>query len=254
MRFSNRGLLLFIFMFSLPFKTVQADVIELEENSTTDRIEQLSRTLSHGAYSNSDNVLNKENDTDNVPIYVEPKDYKDLGIKSSHKTYVDSDIWYLPKSQEYAEQKYFPNNIKFFKALTSNTALFVDMSDETATDDDYWAVSCSKDHITDEKVCLMGKYEMMFIRSSKTGWMFSVSKEEKQLNPMQYQYVRVDRSPALKSRTFFKGQTLNIIDQMKKGTTAYTRFYEWSGEYEETIPLKGFSIAFNTLNIMYSKL
>ena len=53
---------------------------------------------------------------------------------------------------------------------------------------------------------------------------------------------------------FFKGQpTLNIIKQMKKGETAYTRFNEWSDQYEEVIPLKGFSIAYNTLNIMYSR-
>lgn len=56
-------------------------------------------------------------------------------------------------------------------------------------------------------------------------------------------------------KNFFKGQpTLNIIEQMKNGNTAYTRFNEWSKQYEEVIPLKGFSNAYNTLKIMYSKL
>ena len=70
----------------------------------------------------------------------------------------------------------------------SDVALFADMDDESATDDDYWTVNCSKDRITDEKICLMGKYEMMFIRSSKTGWMFSVSKELKRKRPLNTPY------------------------------------------------------------------
>ena len=261
MPFFSRCLILSIASFS--FQLTNADLVELNPSSnnvSADRIEQLTRAMAEGSYSNAEEKGEATAEeavkaAEKAPRFIDPKEYKALGIRSSYKTYDDSEIWYLPESKEYAEQKYFPNNVKFFKLLASDVALFADMDDESATDDDYWAVNCSKDRITDEKICLMGKYEIMFIRSSKTGWMFSVSKEVKQLNSMQYQYIRIDKSPALKSRNFFKGQqTLNIIEQMKKGNTAYTRFYEWSGQYEETIPLKGFSVAYNTLNIMYSKL
>lgn len=275
MPFFNRCLILSIASFS--FQLTNADLVILNQNQATDKIEQLTRTMAEGSYGDSYSMSQEAKAAaeeavkaaeeaekaadeavkaaENVPILISPKEYKTLGIKNSYKTFVDSDIWYLPESKEYAEQKYFPNKIKFFKLLASDVALFADMDDESATDDDYWTVSCSRDHITDEKICLMSKYEIVFIRSSKTGWMFSVSKETKKLNPMQYQYIRIDKSPALKSRNFFKGQpTLNIIEQMKKGNTAYTRFYEWSEDYEETIPLRGFSTAYNTLNTMYSKL
>lgn len=257
----SRCFILSIAYFS--FQLTNADLVELDTNPNSvsaDRIDQLTRTLAEGSFGNVEEKVvvtakEAEEAAEKVPMFIDPKEYKALGIKSSYKIYGDSEIWYLPESQEYAEQKYFSNNVKFFKLLGSDVALFADMDDESATDDDYWTVNCSKDRITDEKICLMGKYEMMFIQSSKTGWMFSVSKELKQLNPTQYQYIRIDKAPALRSRNFFKGQqTLNIIEQMKKGNTAYTRFYEWSGQYEETIPLKGFSIAYNTLNIMYSKL
>lgn len=251
---------LFLFIVAFSFQLSNADLVELSGEHETDRIAQLTRTLSEGSYGESDIDI-KLDEVDSVeatkknPILINPQDYKDLGIKSRDKIFADSDIWYLPKSKEYAEQKYFPNNIRFFKFLNKNHAVLDDTDDESATDNDYWYVSCSRDRITDEKNCILGKYEMAFIRSSKTGWIFSVSKETKKLNLAAYQYIRIDKSPALKSKTFFKGQpTLNIIEQMKKGRTVYTRFYEWSDEYEEIIPLKGFSIAYNTLNIMYSKL
>ncbi|NNH76527.1 hypothetical protein HLH17_02275 [Acinetobacter sp. ANC 5380] len=241
-----------------------AELVQLDVNSRlADRIEILSSQLSQGDYSNSD-----EDDLDDEsaameaeavvaaeldPILIQPKDYKRLGIKNSSKIYSDSEIWYLPKRKEYIEEKIFSNNTKFFRVFGVNGALIFDINDGDP-DDESWAVSCSRDHITDEKSCVLSKYEMIFIRSSKSGWMFSVSTETEKLNPYQYQYLRIDKSSPLKTRTYFKGQqVLNIIEQMKKGNTAYTRFYEWSKEYEETIPLKGFTVAYNALNIMYSK-
>lgn len=258
MPFFSRCLILSIACFSSPL-VAYADLVQVSQNRLSDRIEQLTQELAVGSYGNAEQKAEATAEeavaaAEKAPIFIDPKEYKALGIKSSYKTYADSDIWYLPETEKYIEQKFFPNNVRFFKLVISDTAVLTDMDDESATDDDDWYVHCSKDRITDEKICLMGKYEIMFIRSSKTGWMFSVSKETNKLNPMQYQYIRIDKLPALKSRTFFKGQAPNIIEQMKKGTTAYTRFYEWSGDYEETIPLKGFSIAYNTLNIMYSKL
>jgi hypothetical protein len=248
---------LLLFIVTLSSQLAKADLVELNHASATDRINQLTETLALGSYVEADDIDKTDSTeaTKSKPILINPQDYKDLGINNRDKIYIDSDIWYLPASKEYAEQKYFPNNIRFFKLLNQDIALLDDANDESASNNDHWYVSCSKDHITDEKVCVLGKYEMAFIRSSKMGWLFSVSKETDKLNLRAYQYIRIDKSPALKSKMIFKGQsTSNIIEQMKKGHTAYTRFYEWSNdEYEEIIPLKGFSIAYNTLNIMYSK-
>lgn len=105
--------------------------------------------------------------------------------------------------KKYAEQKYFPNNIRLFKLLNEDVAELNDMDDKSRTDSDQWLVVCWKDRITDEKNCVLGKYEMIFMRSSKTGWMFSVSKEIKELDRSEYQYIRIDKSPAWKSKKFF---------------------------------------------------
>ncbi|MHA3891889.1 hypothetical protein [Acinetobacter sp. GXMZU3951] len=247
---------LLLFIVTLSYQLAKADLVELSHESSTDRISQLTETLAQGSFVEAADIdiTDSTEASKKKPILINPQDYKDLGINNLDKIYIDSDIWYLPESNEYVEQKYFPNNIRFFKFLNQKFALLEDANDESASDNDHWYINCTKDRITDEKVCILGKYEMAFIRSSKTGWIFSVSKETKKLDLRAYQYIRIDKLPALKSKTFFKGQpTLNIIEQMKKGHTAYTRFYEWSDDYEEIIPLKGFSIAYNTLNIMYSK-
>lgn len=247
---------LLLFIVILSYQLAKADLVQLNHESSKDRISQLTETLAQGSLVEEDDIDKADSTeaTKNKPILINPQDYKDLGINNRDKIYIDSDIWYLPASNEYAEQKYFPNNIRFFKLLNQDIALLDDANDESASDNDHWYINCSKDRITDEKVCILGKYEMAFIRSSKSGWIFSVSKESRKLDLRAYQYIRIDKLPAQKSKTFFKGQpTLNIIEQMKKGHTAYTRFYEWSDDYEEIIPLKGFSIAYNTLNIMYSK-
>ena len=250
----------FLLIAYFSFQLTHADLVQLnsQTQASDERIEQLTQTLTLGTSAEPDDIiLDKSHSAETAkkkPILINPQDYKDLGIKYRDKVYTDSDIWYLPESNEYAEQKYFPNNIRFFKFLNQDFALLDDANDESASNNDHWYINCSKDRITDEKACILGKYEMVFIRSSKTSWIFSVSKETNKLNPRAYQYIRIDKSPALKSKNFFKGQpTLNIIEQMKKGETAYTRFNEWSDQYEEVIPLKGFSIAYNTLNIMYSR-
>ena len=249
----------FLFIAYFPFQLTHADLVRLSQQASDDRIEQLTQTLALGSYAEAEDINLDKTDSDDVtknnPILINPQDYKDLGIKHSDKVYADSDIWYFPESKKYAEQKYFPNNIRLFKLLNEDVAELNDMDDKSRTDSDQWLVVCWKDRITDTKNCVLGKYEMIFMRSSKTGWMFSVSKEIKELDRSEYQYIRIDKSPAWKSKNFFKGQpTLNIIEQMKNGNTAYTRFNEWSKQYEEVIPLKGFSNAYNTLKIMYSKL
>ena len=83
----------------------------------------------------------------------------------------------------------------------------------------------------------------------------TVSKEIERLNTYHYHYLRVDKNTPFKTKLIFNGSSVNpIINQMKNGQTLYTRFYEWSDFYEETISLYGFSAAYETMNLIYSQL
>ena len=116
MPFFSRCLILSIASFS--FQLTNADLVELNpssNNASVDRIEQLTRAMAEGSYSNAEQKSEATAEeavkaAEKAPRFIDPKEYKALGIKSSYKTYDDSEIWYLPESKEYAEQKYFPNN------------------------------------------------------------------------------------------------------------------------------------------------
>jgi len=89
------------------------------------------------------------------------------------------------------------------------------------------------------------------MRSSKTGWALTVSKEIERLNTYQSHYLRVDKNTLFKTKLIFNGSSVNpIINQMRNGQTLYTRFYEWRDFYEETISLYGFSAAYETMNLI----
>lgn len=91
----------------------------------------------------------------------------------------------------------------------------------------------------------------MLRRSSKTGWALTVSKEIERLNTYHSHYLRVDKNTPFKTKLIFNGSSVNpIINQMKNGQTLYTRFYEWSDFYEETISLYGFSAAYEAMNLI----
>ena len=51
-----------------------------------------------------------------------------------------------------------------------------------------------------------------------------------------------------------KKTAIHIINQMQSGQIAYTRFYEGSHRYEETLSLYGFTVAYQTMNLIYAKL
>lgn len=241
------------FLFGGSISYTHADLVELN-STTTDRIEMLTSTLANGAYADSDDsskTTQFNTEISESPQVVLQEDYKHLNIKPLYKNSV---VKYFPKSREYYEIKKFPNNIHMYKSTDENFALFLDLD----MDNPYksaWSVNCQIDQITDEKICAVLKYEFMLMRSSKTGWSLTVSKEIERLNTYRYHYLRVDKNTPFKTKLIFNGTSVNpIINQMKNGQTLYTRFYEWSDFYEETISLYGFSAAYETMNLIYSQL
>ena len=102
----------------------------------------------------------------------------------------------------------------------------------------------------------MGKFVLGIIKSSKSGTMLTVSSDIKRLNLYKFSYIRIDKNQHHKTKgIFLQNSAAKIINQMRVGETAYTRFNEWDGEeYEEVISLWGFSVAYDLMGKMYNRL
>lgn len=243
--------------------SANAELISLdayESSNSIDRLEQLSKILINDSYGNNNleqtasakiNVQPKE-EKETAFVTVKPEDYGRLKIKP---LYHESTIMQNSKSKDYLEVKNFKNNIMMVYNIDENSVTVID-NDEDEPAENSWTVYCSKDHITDKKTCFLNKYEFGIIKSSKDGLFVSVSKEVRDLSLREYNYIRVDKNPAHKTRGIYTGQSAtNIISQLKNGKTIYTRFYEWNGKmYEEIIPLSGFSVAYEVMDKMYARL
>lgn len=71
-------------------------------------------------------------------------------------------------------------------------------------------------------------------------------------------YVRIDKNKPFKvNQSVFKRPVLdNILKEMTSGKMIYLRYHKKykASSYDDEVSLKGFSIAYNTLNILYPKL
>lgn len=182
-------------------------------------------------------------------IKVLPEDYAKLKLKPY---YQDSIIFYSQKNDTYFEANEV-DGITAFISHDDSVATFgyVENGDISKS----WKVACGKDKITDEKTCRLGLFNFAMIYS-KGKFTASTSYEVKKLDFRQKQYIRIDNNKAFSTSTLFTGSQLNsLIQQMKHGKLAYTRFYEWDGEmYEETLSLYGFSEAYNYMLYAYKNL
>jgi len=239
---------------------VNAELVVLSQaKDEVDRIEQLTRTLSNGSYSSeaieashdSNNPV-RSTKNDDSSVIVKPEDYAKLKIKP---IFADSSVVYIAKDDVYFEIKNFPNNITIYYNIDNNNAIIMDNDNEKPYENS-WKVACSIDLITDEKTCLMNKFALGIIKSTKNGIMLSVSTDIKKLNLYEYSYIRIDKNQYHKTKAVFQqNSATKIINQMRVGETAYTRFKEWNGEeYDEVISLWGFSVAYDLMGKMYSRL
>lgn len=248
-----KKILAFFLLAGMSLSATFADLVEINSSYDTDPIDELTRTIADGSYSDPENIdyLKVRKDINESPQTVLVEDYQRLKIKTLYK---DSTVLFYPNAKQYYELKNFPNNIRMIKPIHENFAIFMDLDAEDAFENS-WKVNCSIDNITDEKICGVLKFEFILMHSSKTGWSLTVSKKIRDLNPYVFHYLRVDKNVPFKTKLIFSGVTVNkIVNQMRTGKTLYTRFYEGRESYEETLSLYGFVAAYETMNLMYSQL
>ena len=210
-----------------------ADMVQLDTTQSGDSLNRLVHALA-----TSDKTVQKEEPVPAQKVF--PEDYQRLSIQPLYK---DSEVSYHSNDRSYKEIKYFSNNIMMLHNLNDKYVFVVDLENEDPVQNG-WAIACEKDHITDEKNCVISKFDLMI-----------VTKELSKLNYYKYHYIRIDKNQPFKTKDMFWGQSaLNIIQQMQRGSVAYTRFYDWSDSYEETLSLYGLSAAYQIMNIMYARL
>lgn len=185
-------------------------------------------------------------------LVIAREDYAKINIKPLYR---DSVIVYNSVENTFMETREFSNNVVMYYFHSKNGALILDRDNEDPIKNS-WEVRCTKDRITDEKNCFISKYSVGIWKSSKYGFSLMISTDIKNLNYSRYSYIRVDENPAHRVKGSFEGQAaLNIVNQMKRGQIAYTRFNDWNGEqYEEELSLWGISAAYDVMNKIYAKL
>lgn len=186
---------------------------------------------------------------DNGLIKISRTDFLKTGLKPY---YTDSIFYYLEESNTHLEV----NKIGAVSILIQpedNYATFgyVENGDTSKS----WRVKCIKDKITDKKSCAVTKFAFSILYNGKNT-IATVDNDFDKLNYHEKQYIRIDDNKALSTSMFFEGKALDsLVNQMKSGELAYTRFYEWDGEkYEETLSLTGFSEAYKYMFFAYKNL
>lgn len=232
--------------FSLFFYSVSslvfADLIDLKNANAPDSLELLSKE-----------VLNADLDESNNPYSIVPiDDYKKLNIQP---LYNDS-IVKLYKDGSIVEEKSFFNDIYMNHFIGSNIIVFLDLDSDDPTEPK-WNVHCSVDKITDAKECFISnKLNIFYLKGSDQPSFLMIGGEGADL--LRSTYLRIDKNKPFKvNQLVFKRPVLdNILKEMTSGKMIYLRYHKKYKEssYDDEAPLKGFSTAYKTLNILYPKL
>ena len=218
-----RFLKLSIFSFTTYFLAVpvNADLAELNSNDvSTDRIEQLTRTLAQGEYSHAHvpataTIAISESESESESE-ITPTRYSNLKVEKKNY-YPDSNIHTLPKIQ------------------TSS-----------------WSVNCEKTKFDNMKICDMNAGDLwVFLINGR----YSVSVGSNHY-PRSKGGLRIDNSKAIYGYEGDLPKPLSIIERLKKGKIAYTRYQEWPYEYNKDgeVSLKDFTKQFNEMLKQYKNL
>ena len=218
-----RFLKLSIFSFTTYFLAVpvNADLVELSSNDvSTDRIEQLTRTLAQGEYSHA-----------HVPATTT------IAISESESE-SESEITPTRYSNLKVEKKtYYPDaSIHTYSTWKPKT----------------WVVNCEKKKFDHMKICDMHEGDLwVFLINGR----YSVSIGSNHY-PRSKGGLRIDNSSAIYGYEGDLPKPLSIIERLKKGKIAYTRYQEWPYEYNKDgeVSLKNFNKQFNEMLKQYGKL
>lgn len=115
-----------------------------------------------------------------------------------------------------------------------------------------WDVGCSKDPISDEKMCHMVKRNLwIFVTGNKLPFVMVGSNDF----PGSSAVIRIDGGVPFKSRDDSQGNfsnkvSLKIIEKLKAGKTITTRHKKWPNDYtvDDTWEIYGFNEAFSYIN------
>lgn len=178
-------------------------------------------------------------------------EYKQLNITPLYKDsiikiYSDGTIF---------EEKSFSNDIYMNHIIGSNYIFFVDLKSYDPTEIK-WSILCSVDKITDAKECSLSNPDIFYMKKSDKPSFLMIGGERSDL--LRPTYLRVDKNKPFKVNYLgFKRPVLdNILKEMSLGNIIYLRYHKKYKEYpvDDEYSLKGFSIAYSTLNIIYSRL
>lgn len=181
---------------------------------------------------------------------ISKEDYKDLKISPLYK---DSIVKLYPNLL-IVEEKTFENGVSMQHFISNNVVLFVDLDSDNPKKE-IFNIICNVDKITDAKTCSLINHTFHYVkRSDKLS--FLVVGKNMDLNNTSY--IRIDKNPAFKSTkgAFYRPTLDNVLKQMVTGNNLYVRYhnkYNYSSIDDES-SLKGFSVAYNTLNLLYLKL
>jgi hypothetical protein len=115
-----------------------------------------------------------------------------------------------------------------------------------------WWVNCHKKNFDNMKVCSMSEGDLwVFLINGR----YSVSVGSDHY-PRSKGGLRIDNSSAIYGYEGEFSKSLSIIERLKKGKVAYTRYQEWPYEYNKDgeVSLKDFTKQFNEMLKQYRKL
>ena len=228
-----RFLKLSIFSFTTYFLAVpvNADLVELNPNSNNvseDRIEQLTNTLAQGSYAESN----------------------DIDLPSEPKSEITPDTIHSLRGGD--SPVLLKNNRSRYSHLKVDKVTYYPDSSIHRYEFPTWLINCHKKKFDNMKVCSMSEGDLwVFLINGK----YSVDVGSNHY-PGSKGGLRIDNSSAIYGYEGELPKPLSIIERLKKGKVAYTRYQEWPYEYNKDgeVSLKDFTKQFNEMLKQYKNL
>lgn len=117
-----------------------------------------------------------------------------------------------------------------------------------------WSYSCNRDRFDNSKSCYMRNNDIGILLLNGS-YAVSVGRDH---YPRSKASLKIDNNPTLQANEgMFTQNAIAIINQLKKGQVAYTRYYEWPYQHsriDRESKLNGFTKTFNEMLETYKKL
>ena len=255
-----RFLKLSIFSFTTYFLAVpgvNADLVELNPNSSNaseDRIEQLTRTLAQSSYAESNDIDLPSEPKSEITSKTNYSSLRQI-ISSEDGSFTDAPQTIYPLKENSTGDTLLTNKKSRYSDLkVEKKTYYPDASIHTYSTwkPKTWVVNCEKKKFDHMKICDMHEGDLwVFLINGR----YSVSIGSNHY-PRSKGGLRIDNSSAIYGYEGDLPKPLSIIERLKKGKVAYTRYKEWPYEYNKDgeVSLKGFTEKFNEMLKQYKEL